>query len=387
MSKKNITDIAIDNLAGFVKRGARTGYIPSIPTNIFNLDYAIHYGCLPGNEELGSAFKKYDPNRPLGFPMGRLVEIYGPEGCGKSYTAHRIVGSAQKMGLECAWIDAERSYSEDLALINGVDLDNLLISDLTNFENPDQLYYAEDILDNIVNLVKNDIKVVVLDSVANLVPKARMESSSEQQFFALTARLLSDNLGKVVQWAGAKGALVICINQLREKPGVSFGNPITTPGGKALKHAASLRIEIIKRTAVDSLIKIEDPRTKSGQRVIGRYSGLKIDKNRFARPLIDEDGKNIIIDLPVHYEPYVPNIEEVIFDAARQVQLIRVRKGVFTWVDSQETEHKIEGKDKFLIYLKEKNLVDILLKEVSNKFEEGNMPLPPELVKIGLEKD
>lgn len=215
---------ALKNLSGFVQKGAKVGSVDKIPTGYFNLDFAINYGSRPEDFEVyGSKHKEYDPSKPLGIPTGRLVHLYGAEGSGKSYICYRMTGMAQKMGHKVAWIDTEQSFSEDLAIINGVDLDELLYSDLRNLEDPDKIFYAEDVMDNIVGLIKAGVKLIILDSVANLNPKSRMEAGAEQQYVALLARMLSDNLGKIVQWAGAKDALVVFINQLREKPGLMFG--------------------------------------------------------------------------------------------------------------------------------------------------------------------
>ena len=390
MAKKidnKCTDAVIENLKGFARKGVREEDFLAVSTGYFALDYAIQYGVLPGEDELtGSTFKKYDPSKPLGIPLGRIAEFYGAEGSGKSYLAHRVVGCAQKQGLLCAWIDAERTYSRDLALINGVDLDNLIMADLMDDDNPDHLYYAEDILDAIIAFIKNGVKVVVLDSVANLVPKARMEAGAEQQYYALTARLLSDNLGKIAQWAGSKGALVICINQLRDKPGVSFGPSTTTPGGRALKHNASLRVEITKRMAESSLIFVDDEKSSTGKRLIGRHSGLKIEKNKFARPLLDANGKNIILDLPIYYEPYIQNAQDVAIDSARQQKIVFVRKGVFKWNESDDIEHKVEGKVAFGEYLLKNNLLDKLIAQIKIESDKTNTPLPPELVHLEIAK-
>jgi protein RecA len=380
--KKPPSKVTLENCMGFVRKGARAENNDKISTGYFELDYAINFGTLPGEEWLGSSHKVYDPNVPLGIPCGRIVEIFGPEGGGKSSLCYRIVGSAQRMGHTAAWIDTEQSFSEDLAKINAVDLDELLLSDLTNKDNPDILYFAEDVLDNIVKLMKAGVKVIVLDSVANLVPKEMMEAVAQQQFIARLARLLSQNLGKITQWAGATNSLVLFINQIREKPGVLFGNPETTPGGRALKHNASLRLKITKRSGADSYIKIEDDTTTVGEKLIGCNSYVNLVKNRFARPLVDVSGKGISIDVPIYYEPYFPDLEEVVFVAGRRYKVITAYKGKFRFKDlnGNKYEAKEDGKAGFVDYVKAENLLPVLVDLLMAKSEETGVPLPPEII-------
>jgi len=375
---------ALKSLSGFIQKGARTGDVEKIPTGYFNLDFAINFGTLPEDFEVyGSKHKVYDPKKPVGIPCGRLVHLYGAEGSGKSYLCYRMAGFAQRMGHKVAWIDTEQSFSEDLAIINGVDIDELLYSDLHNLEDPDKIYYAEDVMDGIVNLVKSGVKLVILDSVANLVPKARMEAEAEQQYVALLARLLSENLGRIVQWAGAKDAVVVFINQLREKPGMMFGNPITTKGGRMLNHNSSLSMEVSKCPKNDSpWIFVEDDRVPGGKRLIGRNSKIRFDKNRFSKPFVDQKGNPMSVSIPIYYEPYFPNIEEILFDTGRQQQIIKVRTEIYKWIDSiTGTEYKAEGKDAFLNLIRDDiEMRKALLADLKKNAEENGNPLPPEII-------
>jgi len=381
--KKELKLATLDDLLGFVKKGARADNTLKIPTGHFELDFAINFGTLPSDkDELGSVHKVYDPKKTLGIPCGRLVEIFGAEGSGKSSLCYRIVGFAQRMGYDVAWIDTEQSFSEDLAIINGVNLDELLLSDLNNPDQPDKIYYAEDVLDGIVGLIQSGIKVVVLDSVANLVPKERMEASAEQQFMARLARLLSDNLGRITQWAGNREALVICINQLRDKPGVMWGDPQTTPGGRMLKHNSSLRLEVVKRNSRDSCIFVPDDKSPGGQKLVGRDTIVKIQKNRFAKPLLDANGSQISIHIPIYYEPYFPDIEEIIFNTARQMNVVKVRTGIFSWKDSEGKKYEAEGRKAFIQVLKDNNLIEALVDALKKESDETKVPLPPEIVQF-----
>ena len=200
MGKSSI-DIALSNLKGFVRKGARAKDKGFIPTAYFNLDFAISYGMLPNKVDLNSI--DYDPSKTLGLPKGRLVEIFGPEGGGKSSLCYRVAGYAQKMidketgeNNLVAWIDTEHSFEETLAELNGVDVDQILYSDMFDESNPDKNYYAEDVIDKIVEMCQLGIKVIVLDSVANLITKDRFENTADKETMAKLARVISSNLGK-----------------------------------------------------------------------------------------------------------------------------------------------------------------------------------------------
>jgi len=222
MAKKEKKDIVLENLKGFIRLGASTNSPGNIPTGHFNLDFAINYGVLPKDADL-SNLEGYDPSVPLGIPLGKLIEIFGEEGGGKSSLAYRIVGYAQKMKHKTAWIDTENSFSSGLAKINGVDEEQVYYADMTNKEDEEITYYAEDILDAIIKLCQSGVKIIVLDSVANMVPKVVFENTADKQTVGVMARLLSSNLGKIANAAAKHGCSVIFINQLREKIGVMWG--------------------------------------------------------------------------------------------------------------------------------------------------------------------
>lgn len=222
MAKKQKEDAVIKNLKGFVRLGAETNSPGNISTGHFDLDFAIHHGCLPGGSDL-SQIKNYDSKKTYGMPRGKIVEVFGEEGGGKSSLAYRVCGFAQKMGYSCAWIDTEHSFSDDLAQINGMDRTEVYYSDMSNENDEDVVFHAEDVFDAIIALCKSGVKVIVLDSVANLVPKARMEKEAAKQTVGIVARLMSENLGKIANYASKYGVLIIFINQLREKIGIMFG--------------------------------------------------------------------------------------------------------------------------------------------------------------------
>lgn len=369
--KKKDDDIGFDNLKGFCQLGANVASPGNIPTGHFLLDFAIQYGRDASKTDL-SAIEGYDPSKTLGIPMGKLVEIYGEEGSGKSSLAYRIAGYAQKLGYTVAWIDTEHSYQNNLASLNGCDTNQLIYSNLLNHEDPDKVFYAEDVINNMIKMMKAGIRVIILDSVANLVPKNLYEAGSEQQFMGLLPRFLSQNLGKLVAHAEHNGALLIFINQLREKIGEMWGDPKTSPGGHSLHHNASLRLQMTKKNSKDANIYIADPET--GEDIlIGRHSLVRLKKNRFAKPYYET------LDIPIYYEAYFPEIEDIAFDTGRQMRLITVRKGAFKWGKMKDY---IEGRTAFIDYIKSKNLVGKLIEDIKIKAQENDVILPPEITQF-----
>ena len=205
-----------------------------------------------------------------GMPRGRIVEIYGPESSGKTTLALSVIAQAQKKGGTCAFVDAEHALDPAYAKKIGVDLENLLISQ------PDAGEQALEITDTLVR--SGAIDVLVVDSVAALVPKAELEGEMGDQHMGLHARLMSQALRKLTATVSRSNTLVIFINQIRMKIGVMFGNPETTTGGNALKFYASVRIDI------RSIGKIKDK-----EDIIGSQTRVKIVKNKVAPPFKSVD--------------------------------------------------------------------------------------------------
>jgi recombination protein RecA len=219
---------------------------PSVPTGALSLDMILGNG---------------------GLPLGRVVEIYGPESSGKSTISLSVVAQAQEMGLKCAYIDAEHALDPVYMQALGVNLDELLLAQ------PDYGEQALEIADKLIRT--GEIGVVVIDSVAALVPKAELEGDMEANQMGLQARMMAKGLRKIVGLANEHKTLVIFINQIRMKIGIMFGNPETTPGGRALPYAASVRIDVRKK---------EDLKDKAGES-IGIKVKAKIIKNKMAPPL------------------------------------------------------------------------------------------------------
>jgi recombination protein RecA len=200
-----------------------------------------------------------------GIPKGRIVEIYGPESSGKTTVAIHIIAEAQKKGGICAIIDAEHAFDSGYAQKLGVDVDNLLISQ------PDYGEQALEIADRLI--LSGALDVVVIDSVAALVPKSELEGEMGDSKMGLQARLMSQALRKLTATINKTNTICIFINQLREKIGVMFGNPETTTGGNALKFYASVRLDIRRSTQI-----------KDGDEAIGNRVKMKVVKNKVAPP-------------------------------------------------------------------------------------------------------
>jgi recombination protein RecA len=200
-----------------------------------------------------------------GLPKGRVVEIYGPESSGKTTLATHVIAEAQKKGGMCAFIDAEHAFDSAYAQKLGVDIDNLLISQ------PDYGEQALEIADRLI--LSGAIDVVVIDSVAALVPKSELEGEMGDSKMGLHARLMSQALRKLTATISKTGTICIFINQLREKIGVMFGNPEVTTGGNALKFYASVRLDIRRMTQI-----------KDGEEAVGNRVKVKVVKNKVAPP-------------------------------------------------------------------------------------------------------
>ena len=231
------------------------GSIMKMDENIYQDLEVIPTGCLTLDLALGVG----------GLPRGRIIEIYGPESSGKTTVALHVVAECQKMGGSAAFIDAEHALDPVYASKLGVDVSNLYVSQ------PDTGEQALEITEQLVR--SGGIDIVVIDSVAALTPKAEIEGEMGDSFIGLQARLMSQALRKLTGITAKSKTLVIFINQLREKVGVMFGNPETTPGGKALKFYSSVRLDVRK---VETL--------KSGQDMVGSRTRVKVVKNKVAPP-------------------------------------------------------------------------------------------------------
>lgn len=210
-----------------------------------------------------------------GFPRGRIVEIYGPESSGKTTLALHVAANAQANGGVAAFIDAEHALDPKYARSLGINLDQLLISQ------PDNGEQALDICETLVR--SNSVDVIVVDSVAALVPRAEIEGEIGDSFVGVQARLMSQALRKLTAAIAQSGCIVIFINQIREKIGVMFGSPETTTGGRALKFYSSIRIDVRR------IAGIKDSSAKEGGSDLGNRVRAKVVKNKVAPPFRDAE--------------------------------------------------------------------------------------------------
>ena len=250
-TKKQSLDTALKQIESqfgkgtIMKLGTReTIEVPSIPTGSFGLDNALGIG---------------------GLPKGRVVEIYGPESSGKTTLTLQIIAECQKAGGSAAFIDAEHALDPEYAKALGVDIDELLLSQ------PDTGEQALEVTDMLVK--SGSLDVIVVDSVAALVPRAELEGDMGDSHVGLQARLMSQALRKITGSIQKSNTLVIFINQIRLKIGVMFGSPETTTGGNALKFYSSVRLDIRRIGAI-----------KDGDEVVGNETRVKVVKNKMAPP-------------------------------------------------------------------------------------------------------
>ncbi len=270
-----------------------------------------------------------------GMPKGRVVELYGPESSGKSTLALSVVAQAQKTGLVCVYIDAENALDPRYMQRLGVNLDELWLSQPSS---------AEEALKIVENMVKTgEVGVVVVDSVAALVPQAELDGEMGDSHMGIKARLMGQAMRKLVNLIAETNTLVLFINQLRMKIGVVYGNPETQPGGKALPYAASLRLDIRKK---------EDIKDKKTGAVIGLRSKVKAVKNKMGPPLK-------MSEFDIIYGEGIDD-EGCIFDLGVEMELIE-KSG--TWFTIGGEKNCAQGRDQGVRYLKDNPEIAKALRE------------------------
>ena len=297
--KKKALETALAQIEKSYGKGAIMRLGDDIPVNV----EAVSTGSLSLDLALGIG----------GVPKGRIVEIYGPESSGKTTLALHVLASAQKMGGEVAFIDVEHALEPAYARALGVNIDELLISQ------PDTGEQALDITEALVR--SGAVDVVVVDSVAALVPRTELEGEMGESSVGVVARLMSQALRKLAGTISKTNCIVIFINQLREKIGVMYGNPETTPGGRALKYFASVRIDVRR---VETL--------KVGSEMVGNRTRAKVIKNKVAPPFKEAE-------FDIIYGEGISKIGEII-DLGVKLELIDKAGAWFT-----VGEQRIQGRD------------------------------------------
>lgn len=269
-----------------------------------------------------------------GFPKGRIIEIYGPESSGKTTVALHAVAEAQKAGGVAAFIDAEHALDPAYAKALGVDIENLIISQ------PDTGEQALEITDTLVS--SGVVDIIVIDSVAALVPKAEIEGEMGDSHMGLQARLMSQALRKLTSSINKSKTITIFINQLREKIGVMFGNPETTTGGRALKFYASVRIDVRK---IDTI--------KQGDTLVGNRTRVKIVKNKVAPPFKQ-------CEFDITYGQGISKVGEIV-DLATNIDVIKKSGSWYSYNESKLGQ----GRENVKSYLLEnKSLMDEIEQKV-----------------------
>jgi len=298
--------------------------VSTIPTGCLALDLALGVG---------------------GIPRGRIVEIYGPESSGKTTIALHVIAEAQKTGGIAAFIDAEHALDPIYASKLGVDVDNLYVSQ------PDTGEQALEITEALVR--SGAIDIVVIDSVAALVPKAEIDGEMGDSHVGLQARLMSQALRKLAGVINKSNTSVVFINQLREKVGVMFGNPEVTPGGKALKFYASIRMDVRKGEVL-----------KNGQDVIGNKTKVKIVKNKVAPPFRTAEFDMIFGE--------GMSKEGTILDMAADRNLVQKSGAWYSYGDLRMAQ----GRDNAKIFLKDNpEIMQALEVEIRKEIAGGPIPL------------
>lgn len=304
--KKKALETALAQIEKNYGKGAIMRLGDDIPVNV----EAISTGSLSLDLALGIG----------GVPKGRIVEIYGPESSGKTTLALHVLASAQREGGEVAFIDVEHALEPAYARALGVDIDNLLISQ------PDTGEQALDITEALVR--SGAIDVVVVDSVAALVPRSELEGEMGESSVGVVARLMSQALRKLAGTISKTNCVVIFINQLREKIGVMYGNPETTPGGRALKYFASVRIDVRR---IETL--------KVNGEMIGNRTRAKVIKNKVAPPFKEAE-------FDIIYGEGISKIGEIV-DLGVKLDIIDKSGAWFT-----VGEQRLQGRDAVKEYLK-----------------------------------
>ncbi len=333
VEKQKALEMALTQIEKQFGKGSvmKLGDKASVPVSV------IPTGCLELDIALGVG----------GVPRGRIIEIYGPESSGKTTVALHMVAEAQKLGGAAAFVDAEHALDPVYAKNLGVDTDNLYVSQ------PDTGEQALDITEALVR--SGAIDIIVIDSVAALVPKAEIDGEMGQSHVGLQARLMSQALRKLAGIVNKSNTVAVFINQLREKVGVMFGNPETTPGGRALKFYASVRLDVRRIETI-----------KSGDEMIGNRTKIKVAKNKVAPPF-----KNA--EFEIYYGEGI-SAESSVLNLGVTAGLIKKSGSWFSYNDVRIGQ----GKDNARLYLKDnKDVYDEVKAAILKEYNLGSIMTAP----------
>jgi recombination protein RecA len=338
---------AIDTAMGQIEKQHGKGTIMKLGGNPYNEIDAISTGSIMVDYALGVN----------GIPRGRVTEIYGPEASGKTTLALQVIAQAQKKGGYCAFIDAEHAFDPKYAKNLGINTDELLISQ------PDSGEQALEITETLIR--SGALDVIVVDSVAALVPRAELEGEMGDSHMGLQARLMSQALRKITGIVSKSRTSCIFINQVREKIGVMFGNPETTTGGRALKFYSSVRIDIRR---IGSL--------KKGDEVLGNRTKVKIVKNKVAPPFK-------VVEFNILYGKGISKLSEIL-DLAVEYDIIEKRGSWYRY----DGEPIGQGTDAAMQFLEEEpELTDRIEKIVRAKLMPEEFDAPEDAEKAKKEKE
>lgn len=309
------------------------------------------YKAIPtGHDDLDDVITK----GAKGIFLGGIVEIFGTPGSGKTSLAMRTIGNAQKLDPRmCGWVDAESGFSPDLAEVNGVDLDNLIMPDLTDLKTPGKMDFptSGEVMDMVFDMIMTGaFSMVVVDSVAGMMPMRVLAEDYDpnKPGVAEVARVLSEHLPRLSKACMKHNSTVIFINQLRAKPG-DMWNPETTPGGWALPFFSDQRIRVEKIMSLKGQVIVTQLNDlgEEEENVIGHYARTKVIKTKQNKPPQE------VLEIPIYYEHYFPDEAKRCYDLARKLQVITRHKSTLTWKSDDEVVCKVDGESEMLAMIRD----------------------------------
>lgn len=381
MATREVTDKAFNESLKILCKSFGAGY---------------NHGIIEENyKTISTGYPELDEKLTLGgqgLYLGGIIELFGSESSGKTALALRICGNAQKLGMKCCWIDAEASFDPTFAKINGCDFSKLVVPDLAETNaiggSDDSLgfFNVNEVLEMIYQtVVQNVFSIVVVDSVAGLMPESTISETSDPNKAGIgeVARAMSRMLPKIAAACKKTETSVIFINQLRDKPGEFYVDRLHTPGGRSLKFFSVLRISIEKNLSNES--KIFHTNENGQNELMGHTARIAIIKNKKNSPTSEK------IEIPIYYKEYFPDDAQNSFDYARRLKVISVRNGIFTWKNRKDDSIIVqaEGEMAMIEKIRSEKLVGKLVADcliaqddVKNKEAKVSVKVPNSLAKL-----